>query len=153
MNKEASISGLEAHTGYWLRLVSNHVSQAFARKVEAHGVSVAEWTVLRQLLDTGKAHPSQLAERMGMTRGAISKLVDRLLEKGYVVRQAGTTDRRYQSIRLTPAGRRLVPVLAALADKNDAEFFGHMSPQESSALIQTLKDIVSRRHLEGIPVD
>lgn len=153
MNKQASISRLEAHTGYWLRLVSNHVSHAFARKVEMHGVSVADWTVLRQLLDTDEAHPSQLAERMAMTRGAVTKIIDRLLEKGFVARQAGTTDRRYQSIRLTPSGRKLVPVLAALADQNDEEFFGHMSPQESSALIRTLKNVVSRRHLQGVPVD
>ena len=26
---------LTAHLGYWLRFVSNHVSRAFARKVEA----------------------------------------------------------------------------------------------------------------------
>lgn len=153
MNKDASISGLETHTGYWLRLVSNYVSHAFTRKVEAHGVSVAEWTILRQLLGTDEAHPSQLAGRMAMTRGAITKLIDRLLEKGYVVRQAGTSDRRFQSIRLTASGRKLVPVLASLADQNDAEFFGHLSPHESSALIATLKNIASRQNLQGVPVD
>ncbi|MEI9903207.1 MAG: hypothetical protein WDN06_03970 [Asticcacaulis sp.] len=46
-----SPSHLEAHLGYWMRFVSNHVSQAFARKVEAHGVTVAEWVVLRELFE------------------------------------------------------------------------------------------------------
>ena len=40
-------STLEAHVGYWLRFVSNHVSQAFRRKVEARGVSVSEWVAMR----------------------------------------------------------------------------------------------------------
>ncbi len=43
------VSTLEAHLGYWLRYVSNHVSHAFALKVAAHGVSVAEWVVMREL--------------------------------------------------------------------------------------------------------
>jgi hypothetical protein len=34
-------SALEAHLGYWLRRVSNHVSGAFARAQEARHVSVA----------------------------------------------------------------------------------------------------------------
>ena len=55
---------LAAHLGYWLRYVSNHVSQGFARKVEAHGVTVAEWVLMRSLLDDQEVAPSRLAERM-----------------------------------------------------------------------------------------
>ena len=45
------LSPLESHLGYWLRYVSNHVSHAFALKVAARGVTVAEWVVLRELYD------------------------------------------------------------------------------------------------------
>jgi MarR family transcriptional regulator, lower aerobic nicotinate degradation pathway regulator len=153
MAKWGSISGLEAHAGYWLRMVSNHVSHAFKLKVEAHGVTVAEWVVLRQLLDMGEVHPSQLAEKMGMTRGAISKLVDRLLAKSLVVRRAAGADRRYQSVKLAASGHKLVPVLAALADQNDQEFFGHLNAEQLSALTGMLKQVVSRRQLKSVPVD
>jgi DNA-binding MarR family transcriptional regulator len=153
MARLESVSPLDAHLGYWLRWVSNHVSHAFKLKVEAHGVTVAEWVVLRQLLDTGECNPSQLAERLGMTRGAISKLVERLTVKGHVVRTTEIGDRRYQKVKLAPTGRKLVPALAALADQNDAEFFGHLSADEVAALIDTLKDIVNRRQLKAAPVD
>jgi DNA-binding MarR family transcriptional regulator len=79
--------------------------------------------------------------------------VDRLAGKGHVVRTAMEGDRRYQSIGLTASGRKLVPVLAALADKNDEEFFGHMSSEEMAALTKTLKEIVERRELKSVPVD
>ena len=153
MTKTDAISPLDAHLGYWLRWVSNHVSHAFKLKVEAHGVTVAEWVVLRQLLDSGECHPSQLAESLGMTRGAISKLVDRLSAKGHVMRMAAEDDKRYQTVKLALSGRKLVPLLAALADQNDAEFFAHLSTGEISTLISTLRDIVHRRQLKGAPVD
>ena len=89
-----SISPLTAHLGYWLRFVSNHVSHAFRRKVEDHGVTVAEWVVLRELLRTGDANPSQIADGLGMTRGAISKLVERLVAKKLVRRAAAAGERR-----------------------------------------------------------
>jgi DNA-binding MarR family transcriptional regulator len=146
-------SDLTAHVGYWLRFVSNHVSQAFARKVEEHGVTVAEWVLMRQLLDAKSAAPSRLAERMGMTRGSITKLADRLIDKALVVRTADPEDGRAQTLRLNSAGRALVPKLAALADANDAEFFDHLSPNERAALVKTLRAIVDRRGLVSLPVD
>ena len=45
------VSDLAAHTGYWLRMVSNAVSQDFARKLADQGVTVAEWAVMRVLYD------------------------------------------------------------------------------------------------------
>lgn len=145
------VSPLDAHIGFWLRFVSNHVSHAFQRKVEAHGVTVAEWVVLRQLLALGEVPPSRLAEEMGMTRGGVSKLVDRLHAKKLVIRSAGGDDRRFQSVGLTAAGRSLVPKLAALADENDSEFFGHLSDEQRDQLADLLKDVVRRRGLKGIP--
>ena len=148
-----SASDLTDHLGYWLRYVSNHVSQAFARKVEAHGVTVAEWVLMRQLLDEETLAPSRLANRMGMTRGAISKLAERLIAKSMLVRAADPEDGRAQTLSLTSVGRALVPKLAALADANDAEFFDHLASKDRAALLRILRRIVERRGLKSLPVD
>ena len=147
------VSDLTAHLGYWLRFVSNHVSQAFARKVEAHGVTVAEWVLLRQLHDAEALAPSRLAERMGMTRGAISKLADRLIAKSLLARDADPQDGRAQTLALTAKARRLVPELAAQADANDAAFFGHLTPRDRATLFRLLQDIVATHNLKSPPVD
>jgi DNA-binding MarR family transcriptional regulator len=146
-------AGLTVHLGYWLRYVSNHVSQAFARKVEAHGATVAEWVLMRQLLEEDALAPSRLADRMGMTRGAITKLADRLIAKSLLVRKADPGDGRAQTLALTPKGRRLVPRLAALADANDAEFFDHLAPGDRAALLGILREIVVKRGLKSLPID
>jgi len=147
------VSGLEAHVGYWLRYVSNHVSHAFGVKLEAHGVTVAEWVVLRSLLGVEATTPSRLAETLGMTRGAVSKLVDRLTAKGLVVCEAKASDRRFQSLSLTPAATALVPKLAAAAGRNDDEFFGHLGPERRAELIALMKEVVRLRGLSKVPVE
>lgn len=144
-------SALDAHLGFWLRFVSNHVSHAFQLKVEAHGVTVAEWVVLRQLFSLGEVPPSRLAEEMGMTRGGVSKLVERLRAKKLVTRSAGGDDKRLKSVGLTAAGKKLVPTLSRLADENDAEFFGHLTGEQRDAVADLLKDIVRRHGLKDIP--
>ncbi len=146
-------SDLQAHLGYWLRIVSNAVSQSFARRVEAEGVTVAEWVFLRMLFRVEGIAPSQLAEKMGMTRGAISKLADRLAAKGLISRATSPDDRRGQMLALSPAAADLVPRLAKLADENDAEFFGALSGAERRRLEQLLRKIVLDRQLTTPPTD
>lgn len=147
------ISALDAHLGYWLRFVSNHVSQAFARKLQERGVTVAEWVTMRCLFGEDGVAPSQLADRIGMTRGAITKLADRLIDRGLVVRRADPQDGRAQTLALTARGRALVPELATLADENDAEFFQPLTVQERRVLKGLLKRLVERNDLRIVPVD
>lgn len=153
MGKKNDVSALERHLGYWMRFVSNNVSHAFKRKLEGKEVTVAEWALMRQMFDAGPTNPSQLAEKMGMTRGAISKLIDRLCDKGLAEKTTLKKDRRFQEVALTPKGRRLVPTLAELADSNDHEFFGHLSDRQQSELMLLLKDIVQRHEWKTLPLD
>jgi DNA-binding MarR family transcriptional regulator len=152
MTSSVEPSQLTSHLGFWLRFVSNNVSHAFARKMESRDITVAEWALMRQLYEADAISPSSLAEQMGLTRGAVTKLADRLLAKGFVVRAASPTDARAQTLALTSQGRALVPELSALADQNDAEFFDHFSVAERKHLEDTLKEIVRRRGLSAIPL-
>lgn len=149
----ARISDLDAHLGYWLRFVSNHVSQAFAGRLQGKGVTVAEWVAMRRLFGEGGVAPSLLADRIGMTRGAITKLADRLIDKGLVVRRADPQDGRAQTLALTARGRALVPELASLADDNDTEFFRPLTVQERRVLRQLLERLVEQNELKVVPVD
>jgi DNA-binding MarR family transcriptional regulator len=148
-----AVSPLEAHVGYWLRFVSNHVSQAFRGKVEGKGVTVAEWVALRELYRLQSTSPSALAEALGMTRGAVSRLLDRLAAKRLVQRRVTSTDKRYQVVALTAAGQKLVPNLAALADANDEQFFGHLSIAERTQLIELMKQVVRVQRLKDVSVE
>jgi DNA-binding MarR family transcriptional regulator len=105
------------------------------------------------MFDSDQTSPSVLADLTGMTRGAVSKLVDRLVNKKMVSRHERSDDRRYQSIALTSAGRRLVPLVAAIADQNDEEFFRPLSASERAFLISTLKKLVQKHGLYKLPTE
>lgn len=144
---------LTAHLGYLLRAVSNHVSQGFAAKLAAEHTSVAEWVLLREVFDGPGLPPSHLAERMGLTRGAITKLADRLIARGLLRRTAAEGDGRAQRLSLTEAGRALVPRLAALAGLNEAEAFGHLPADDRAALEEALRALIRHHGLATAPID
>ena len=147
------VSHLKSHLGYHLRIVSNAVSHSFARKLVSE-VTVAEWVILREMYSSeDKTSPSVIAELTGLTRGAVSKLIDRLLHKGLVTRTESSGDRRYQEIKLTAKAINFVPKLAKLADENDEIFFSILSKSEQRDLMNTLKKLAELHKLNTNPVE
>lgn len=152
--RKADVSALTSHIGYHMRVVSNAVSHAFARRLLASGVTVAEWVVLREMYGAEqRTTPGKVAELTGLTRGAVSKLIDRLLHKGLVTRTESSGDRRYQDLSLTARGVRLIPELASVADKNDESFFSILSVSERKTLVRTLVKIAQLHRLNTNPVE
>lgn len=148
-----AVSALEDHLGYWLRYVSNHVSGAFAQALQERQVSVAEWVALRHVYDRERITPSELANLIGMTRGAISKVLTKLENKLWIARVIDGADSRVQWITLTPAGQQILPELAQLADDNDAYFFGGLSQVEQKTLRNLLKKLTQIHQWQSVPVD
>lgn len=149
----SSICGLEAHLGYWLRRVSNAVSDEFARSLQSRRASVAEWVLLRHLWDLGQATPGEMAEALTITRGAISKIVDKLQSKDWIRSKAKQEDNRVQLLSLTAAGRRVVPQLAEIADRNDEKFFACLDADEKAALRHLLGKLTRHHQIREIPVE
>lgn len=144
-------SSLEAHLGYWLRQVSNHVSARFARALQAEDVSVAEWVVLCLLRETRDPTVTGLARATAMTRGAISKVVEKLEAKAFISRTAHSGDNRIQRLSLTRKGTGCLPRLAAMADRNDDHFFGCLDLGEKALLRKLLEKLTDHHQLRGMP--
>jgi DNA-binding MarR family transcriptional regulator len=134
-------SALETHLGYWLRRVSNHLSGAFAKALQARQVSVAEWVVLSHIHGRPEIRPAELADTIGLTRGAVSKVLDKLEEKKWMTRKILEMDNRGQSLFLTQQGRRILPELKEIADRNDQRFFDCLSAREKATLGQMLRKL------------
>lgn len=147
------LSGLELHLGYWLRRVSNAVSGSFARALQQEQASVAEWVLLRELHERGQAAPGELADFLGLTRGAVSKIIDKLEAKDWVRTEAKEGDHRYCLLSLTRAGRRCLPVLAQIADQNDAAYFDCLSSKEKVHLRKLLTKIAEHKHIHDVPTE
>ena len=75
-----------------------------------YGLSEGRFGVMMLLRTSseGTLAPSELAERLNVTRGTITGLLDGLERTGLVVRQANAEDRRMLTVCLTQKGRELL---------------------------------------------
>lgn len=149
--KSPAASPLDAHIGFWLRFVSNRVSERFEKLLAAKAISVTEWVAMRTLYQSSGVTHAELIETLGMTKGAASKVISRLENKALAERRLAADSAREQTLHLTAKGNRLVPELASLADENDAFFFGHLSRARQAALMELMKDLVRRHQLKKVP--
>jgi DNA-binding MarR family transcriptional regulator len=138
-----SAPGLRDHAGYWLRRLSDEVHLSFERQLAAHGVTVAQWNVLVTLYRRDGETVAEVARFIETDAAAVSRLVDRLAEKGLVARSADPTSRRRVLLALTPPAARLLPKLVELADQNDEAFFGTLPPAQRAELAGLLQRLAS----------
>jgi DNA-binding MarR family transcriptional regulator len=152
-SKKSDPNPLDAHIGFWMRFVSNHVSASFEKRLAAQGISVTEWVALRTLFDGELTSHASMIDALGMTKSAASKILARLEEKGLMERGYADESAKTQVLALTKKGQQLVPQLALLADENDDFYFGHLSPEARENLLTLLRDLVITHQLKQIPVN
>jgi DNA-binding MarR family transcriptional regulator len=90
----------------------------FHEAVASHlGMSAAEWKCLGLLGQRGPSTAGRLAELSGFTTGAITGIVDRLQQAGYVRREPHHHDRRsvvIQPLRTKEVQERVMPIFQSL---------------------------------------
>lgn len=139
---ETPPSKLEKHLGYWLRCLSNFVSHTFAERLEKLELSVAQWVVLRTLYDGEGRTLIEAAQQVGVDKSSLSRMVERLGQKGWLSRGEGA-DRRSLELKLTAMGRKLVRQAAKAADENDDAFFHPLSPRQRTEFLTTVQRLLT----------
>ena len=76
------------------------------------GLSHAQASMLYMLLYHKRTTVKQLSEYLGITKSAVTQLMDPLIEKGLVDRQLDPKDRRIAHLSLAPEGRQVLKKLS-----------------------------------------
>lgn len=94
----------------WLFLL-NQVRTKFLATLDAalaeHDITSAQWGILRMIGD-GRGHTAaELCRHYGYDTGSMTRMLDRLEEKGLVQRERSSQDRRQVHVAITTAGEAL----------------------------------------------
>lgn len=81
-------------------------------RINAHladfNLTVSQFGVLESLYHLGPLHQNELGQKILKSSGNMTVVIDNLCKRGYVERHRDTEDRRYVTVHLTEAGRRLI---------------------------------------------
>ncbi len=127
-------------TRVWFRLLrlESRINTALGARLRALGLTAPQCDVLTTLTEREGLSQQELAERLYVTKGNISGLIDRLVAGGLVERRAIAGDRRSHAIYLTPAGRRRAHEAIAMQQEFVAQTFGQLQPEQLVAFEELL---------------
>jgi MarR family transcriptional regulator, organic hydroperoxide resistance regulator len=93
----------------WFRIIrlNRRASNAVAAELKTLGLSIPQFDLLSTLTEREGLSQQELAERLYVTKGNVSGLLDRMVEAGLVERRSIPGDRRSNALHLTPKGRDL----------------------------------------------
>jgi DNA-binding MarR family transcriptional regulator len=136
----------DEHLDAWRAVVTSHaavtdrVQKAFAA-ADLPPLSWFEvlWAV-KQSPD-GRPRMSELAEWLTLSRGGITKLVDRLEDAGYIERVHCSEDRRSLQAELTDAGDRLVEEMRGIYRTEVNRHWDGVGRDEAKLVAATLKRV------------
>jgi DNA-binding MarR family transcriptional regulator len=138
----------------WFRLIrlQTRINLAITERVRELGLSVPQCDVLTTLTEREGVSQQELAERLYVTKGNISGLIDRLEAAELVERRSIAGDKRSHAIYLTANGRVLAEQGIAVQRRFVSETLGRLPPDQLAALDQllvTTRDLVREQTGEG----
>lgn len=89
---------------------------------------------------TGIDSPTRLAALLGTDTAGITRLVDRLADKGLIVRRQSPDDRRAITIQLTESGREAIPRLPTVFETVGAQMMGGLPASDVLANLKVMTD-------------
>ena len=111
---------------------------AFKEELE---LSMPQTMLLAELNETGTASMSELSNRLKITPGVTTRMVDRLLEKGLVERERDQVDRRMVRVSPSKRGREYAEKMAGYYREKIKAIFRGVSMDEREEFLMFLQKI------------
>ncbi len=128
---------------------SSAINDAFDAQYARHGIARGRFRVLVSLYksDGGGLTPAQLAQEAGVTRAAMTGLVDALVEQGMATREDDAYDRRTYRVRLTDRGHAFLHGMFPDHFRRMAALIGALTTGEQKTLKKLLAKVTARLHV------
>lgn len=131
-----------------INIISQLTSNMF-RQVLPHGLTESQFTVLNWFVRVdSEATPGRLATALMLTRGAMTNILGRLEDKGFVQIEPDATSGRQKRVTMTPAGRAARDDAIAASAPLLLEFNEAFDVAATEALIPRLQEV--RRYLDEL---
>jgi MarR family transcriptional regulator, organic hydroperoxide resistance regulator len=120
----------------WFRVIRLHrrALNTIAAELKSLGLSVPQFDLLSTLTEREGLSQQELAERLYVTKGNVSGLLDRMVEAGLVERRTIPGDRRSNALYLTEKGRDLAEKGIAAQKSYVQGTLGSLPPEDLADL-------------------
>ena len=121
-------------------------ARCMEQRLHEAGMTLPRFEVIAQLgVEEGGCTQECLCDRLFVTKGHISGLLDRLAKEGWVTRETDPANRRCNRVRLTAKGRKIYENIVPKRESCLNKMFSKLGPDEQhqlNGLLEKLLDSV-----------
>jgi len=128
--------------GYMLRQAQLFVYQDFFQTLAAEQIRPPQFSICEVVSRNPGIRPSDVAAAIGVKRANLVPLVAALEERGFLTRASASTDRRAQSLHLTPEGESRLAHWRSLILPHEARLAEKLGPGGKGELVALLQSLV-----------
>ncbi len=132
----------DLHIGYLLTTVRTRMLQEMDTALNPHGLTGAQFTILRRIAENAAHTAADLCRLLQYDTGSMTRMLDRLEEKGVICRERSPDDRRVINVRLTNSGMNDYPKWREEVRNGLSVIFNALSNDEQSQLRDLLRRLV-----------
>ena len=132
---------LDGLLGYRLRRAQGSMHRDFTAAVASLDLTQKQAATLWLINGNPGVAQVSMAAALGMDRATMMSIIDRLEERGLVIRKRSSSDRRRQELYLTPAGQNTLRKAKARIAKHEDRFKSLFTAAELEVLLTALKKL------------
>lgn len=117
------------------------LSTRVEQSVSDAGLVLTDFMILEALLHKGPLTITEIQRKILLASGSMTAAVDRLEQKGAIVRRAIEQDRRARRLELTPEGRRLIERVYRKLEAEFESLVGVLGDKEKRLTYASLKKL------------
>ncbi|MBV6652665.1 MAG: MarR family transcriptional regulator [Mameliella sp.] len=145
MNNEKHFSGIEQTVFYALEKAIKTYRQFAQRNIRGSqlNITIDQWLVLRTIKDHPDLTQSQMAAIVFKDYASVTRIIELMVDKGYLMRSFHKTDRRRYQLKLTDEGMEIHDKLVPIVQYNRETALDGLRLEEISQLQLLLQKITA----------
>lgn len=117
------------------------IDKVIRKDIQKHKINLNEFAVLELLYHKGDQPIQRIGEKILITSGSITYIVDKLEKRGFVERVACPTDRRVTFTSITDSGKMFIEEVFPKHEALVEEMFSPLTDEERVIVIELLKKV------------
>ena len=136
---------------FWIHRLNGVLQERFNQLLKVYEITWSQWMLVNLLDDSGESvTPALLAERLGVDRSGVTRLLDRLEKKAYIEREHDKLDRRSVKVRLTDKGSSLIAVMNQRAYQHQQQFLQDLHLSERRGFKKELQKMLRTMEVDTL---
>jgi DNA-binding MarR family transcriptional regulator len=134
--------------GYYISTISKYINLYINREAAALGINIHQMRIMKRLYEHEGIHQEELTDLMRSDKITISKLLDPLVQRGYIEKVKNAEDKRIRNLYITEAGWAIKDEIDAIHKRTTTVLSRHFTDEDQQRVRVLLDQMLENIYQE-----